>query len=114
MKSCELENSDVFARNLLRYIKGANKRQCDVAEAIGVSPCTISDWLKCRTYPRMDKIQLLAEYFGINKSDLVEEVYVAKETVGEEDQELLDLFHRLPKDKRAFVLSMIRSAIHNL
>ena len=34
---------------------------------------TFSDWVHARTYPRIDKIELMANYFGIEKSDLVEE-----------------------------------------
>lgn len=114
MKKIELGNSEVFARNLLRYIRGADKTQAEVAKAIGVHPASMSDWLTGRTYPRMDKIQLLAEYFGIQKSDLVEDEYVKKETISEQDQDILDLFHKVPEEKREFVLSMIRVAIETL
>lgn len=114
MNKNELENTEVFSRNLSRYIKGAEKTQLDVAKAIGVSPSTITDWIKGRTYPRMDKIQLLSEYFGIQKSDLVEDVNVGKEAVTDEDQKVLDLFHKVPKEKRELVLSMINAAIDSL
>ena len=33
---------------------------------------TVRDWLKGITYPRIGKIELLANYFNINKSDLIE------------------------------------------
>ncbi len=114
MKKFELGNSEVFSRNLLRYIQASGKSQLEVAKAIGVSPSSVNDWIKGRTYPRMDKVQLLAEYFGIQKSDLVEDVCVAKETISEEEQEIIDLFHKVPEEKREFVLSVIRAAIENL
>jgi len=34
---------------------------------------TFSDWVNAKTYPRIDKIELMANYFGISKADLVEE-----------------------------------------
>lgn len=34
---------------------------------------TFSDWINAKTYPRIDKIELMANYFGIEKSDLVED-----------------------------------------
>lgn len=34
---------------------------------------TVSDWMHARTYPRIDKIEMMANYFGIEKSDLVEQ-----------------------------------------
>lgn len=114
MKKTKSENGEVFSRNLQRHMRISQAKQIDIARAIGVSPSTIGDWIKERTFPRMDKVQLLAEYFGIQKSELLEDVYVAKETVTEEDQKVLDLFHKVPKEKRELVLSMIRAALDNL
>lgn len=114
MIKTSLGNGEVFSRNLKRYIANANKSQVEVAKAIGVSPCTITDWIKGRTYPRMDKVQLLAEYFGIKKSDLVEDENITKESISDKEQEIFDLFHKIPEEKREFVLSMIRAAVDNL
>ena len=109
-----LGNQEIFSRNLSRLMSSTGKTQREVAQAIGVSPSTFCDWLRGNMYPRMDKLQMLAEYFGVNKSDLVEEVYAAKETISKEDQEVLDLFHKVPVKKRELVLSMIRAAVDNL
>ena len=32
-----------------------------------------TDWVKGNSYPRIDKIELMANYFGISKADLVED-----------------------------------------
>lgn len=110
----DLGNKEVFSRNLARCIKRADKTQREIAKAVRVSPSTVCDWLNGRGYPRMDKLQLLAEYFGISKSELVEDNYVAKETVSKQEQEIIDLFHKVPEEKRELVLSMIRAAVDNL
>ncbi len=68
-----VENKTVFARNLRKYIQVNNVLKIDVARAAKVSSGTISDWLSERSYPRMDKIQRIAEFFHIEKSDLIEE-----------------------------------------
>ena len=47
--------------------------QKELAEIIGVSAPTMNDWLQAKKYPRIDKIEKLANYFGILKSDLIEE-----------------------------------------
>ena len=107
-------NQDVFTRNFKRYLAHSGMKQIDVAKSVGVSTGTITDWKKGRSYPRMDKVQLLSECFGIRKSDLVEDVNVAKESVSNKEQEVLDLFHKVPEEKREFVLSLIRAAIDNL
>lgn len=67
-----LGNKIVFSENLKYYLSKSGSLQKDVAAVAKVSQGTITDWLKKRSYPRMDKIQLLAEYFGIEMADLVE------------------------------------------
>lgn len=44
-----------------------------MCEALGVKYTTLTDWVNGKTYPRIDKIELMANYFGIKKSDLVED-----------------------------------------
>ena len=110
----DLGNSEIFARNVRRHLANAGKKQIDACRAIGVSTGTFSDWMSGRSYPRMDKIQLLSEFLGVKKSDLVEDVNVAKEVVSNKEQEVLDLFHKVPEEKREFVLSLIRATIDNL
>ena len=60
----------IFQSNLLYYL--GDKPQAEVAKAIGVSPQTFNTWCRGIAMPRMEKIQLLADYFGIKKSDLIE------------------------------------------
>ncbi|MCL1951736.1 MAG: hypothetical protein FWF60_02790 [Oscillospiraceae bacterium] len=43
---------------------------CDI---LGVAYTTFSDWYNGNKYPRIDKIEMMANYFGILKSDLVED-----------------------------------------
>ena len=110
----DLGNKKVFAKNLERCLKRADKTQRELAKAIGVHPATICDWLGERAYPRMDKVQLIAEFFGISKSELVEENYVAKETISGKEQKLLDLFHNVPEEHRDGLLDLIEVYAKNL
>lgn len=64
---------EVFAKNLNRYMQMKNITQKELAEIIGVSAPTMNDWIKARKYPRIDKVEMLANYFGILKSDLIED-----------------------------------------
>ena len=108
----QLDPRVIFSNNLKRYLELTGKSQKEVANAIGVQPSTFCDWLNLRTYPRVDKVQALANYFGIKKSDLVEEVSDEEEEL--DNLKMLELFHKVPKEKRELVLSMIRAAIDNL
>ena len=54
-------------------MKENDKSRREVSEALGVSYYTFSDWVNGKKYPRMDKVEMLANYFGILKSDLIED-----------------------------------------
>lgn len=110
----DLGNKEVFTRNLHRYVAKSGENQKEIAKAIGVSAGTFCDWMKGRAYPRMDKVQLLADYFGIKKSDLVEDVCVAKDAISEKEQKLLDLFHTVPEEHRDGLLELIEVYAKNL
>lgn len=69
----DLGNKKVFAKNLNKYIEIKNVDRSTVAEAIGVKYSTFADWCNANYYPRIDKIEALANYFGISKSDLIED-----------------------------------------
>lgn len=63
----------IFSRNLVNILSLREKSQIEVARAIGISQQTFNTWVRGKALPRMDKIQLLAEYFNIQMSDLIED-----------------------------------------
>ncbi|AOP13613.1 XRE family transcriptional regulator [Bacillus sp. FSL K6-1109] len=63
----------IFAENLKRLIERRKIDQKELARAIGVSDQSVSNWVRGDKYPRIDKVQLIADYFQVNKSDLLEE-----------------------------------------
>lgn len=107
-------NKEVFARNLTMYLHRSGKSQREMAEIVGVSSSTFNDWANGRKYPRIDKIEFMANFFGIKKSDLIEE---HKENSPDElqltegEQAMLELFRLIPKDRQQLVLQMIRAAL---
>ena len=62
----------IFTSNLNYYIQRSGKTQREIADSIGVSPQTFNTWCKGIAIPRMIKIQALADYFKISKSDLID------------------------------------------
>lgn len=68
-----LGNKEVMAKNLHYYVERSGKTQKEMSEIVGVATSTFNDWMKAKAYPRIDKIELLANYFGILKSDLIED-----------------------------------------
>lgn len=68
----DLGNKEILAENLKYYMELNNKDRNDLARDLDIPYTTITSWLKAEFYPRIDKIEMLANYFEIKKSDLVE------------------------------------------
>ena len=83
-------NKKIFAKNLIYYMTTNNKTQSDLVTDLNLTASTVSDWANGKKYPRVDKMQLLADYFGILKSDLTEEHETSKMTDDIELQEYLE------------------------
>lgn len=62
----------IFTRQLKYYMDLNNKNQMDLMNDLRLSSSTVSSWCTGAKMPRMGKIQMLADYFGINKSNLIE------------------------------------------
>lgn len=75
----DLGNREIFSKNLQYYMNLYNKTRIQVAKDIGVSYTTFTSWIKGINYPRIDKIELLANYFRVNKADLIENKYSENE-----------------------------------
>ena len=67
-----IENKEVMARNIKRLMEGKQVKAMDVCRALDIKQPTFSDWINAKTYPRIDKIEKMARYFGVSQSDLVE------------------------------------------
>lgn len=72
-KRNDLGNKDIFSKNLKMYMDDKDISRTQLAEILDTPYSTLSDWVNGKKYPRIDKIELLANYFGIDKSDLIEE-----------------------------------------
>ena len=79
-------NKAIFAKNLIYYIERSGRSQKEIADMLGVATSTLNNWVKGSKYPRIDKIEMLANYFGILKSDLIEEKLTEEK---EKDNDLL-------------------------
>lgn len=65
-----------FARNLKHIMNQKGVAQADLVARFGITASTVSDWCNGKKYPRVNKIQLLADYFGVSRSELTEELGV--------------------------------------
>lgn len=67
-----LGNKEIMARNIKRYMQKMGISRKDFCERLGFAYSTVTDWLNAEKYPRIDKIEMMANFFGISKADLVE------------------------------------------
>ena len=93
-----LGNKEVMAKNLIHYVSRSGKTQKELASIVGVAPSTFNDWLKAKKYPRIDKIELLADYFGILKSDLIEERSNEYKEIQKNNDVIVDIIVRMRMD----------------
>lgn len=106
----DLGNKEVFAKNLLYYLEYYNKDSVDVCRALDIPASTFSDWLNAKKYPRIDKIELLANYFNIKKSDLIENKYKDSESsipTLEQYKLLFDKDTSLTDNQREFLINFL-------
>lgn len=68
-----LGNKEIFSRNLRNLMQKYGKDRNQICDELGFKYSTFSDWYNGNKYPRIDKIEMLANYFGILKSDLIED-----------------------------------------
>lgn len=68
----DLGNKQIMANNIKKFLESSEKTQKELCQSLGFRESTFSDWVNAKTYPRIDKIEMMANYFGITKADLVE------------------------------------------
>lgn len=113
------EGKAIMGKNIKRLLKQNSMTAARLSEIVGVSTATISDWSNGKTYPRIDKIETMAEYFGISKSALVEdpEQVVKNEQT---DEPILMAAHwgldlsGVPDEERARVIDRAKSYVEGL
>ena len=110
-------NKDILAKNLKKYILKSGKDRSMVAEDLGLSYSTLTDWVNGKKYPRINNIEKLAVYFNISKSDLIEDFEEIKKDNDRlatiivklrMNKELLDVVERLVSLDKAKLESLSR------
>lgn len=90
----------IFSSNLTGLMNQSGKTVADIAADLNVPYTTAASWAKGEKYPRMDKVQALADYFGVTKSELIE----APGEGGPDDElrEVLEFYKNRPDMKLLF------------
>lgn len=67
----EKEINRIIADNLVHQMSIHNCTQLELAQYMGVSQATVSNWCKGVKLPRMSKVDKICDFFHINRSDLL-------------------------------------------
>lgn len=90
-------NKEIMAKNIKRYMdmKGVTNQQ--LCDALDFKYTTFMDWIKGVTYPRIGKVEAMANYFGCEKSDLIEEKMTPE--IEKDNDTLSSIIVRMTMDK---------------
>ena len=107
-----LGNREIMAANIRRYLMLTGKTQKEVCKDLGIKEMTFSDWVNAKTYPRIDKIEKLSNYFHIQKADLVEEYTEPAEQedpppLDPDEEELVTKYRQLSPDGKNTIRDMV-------
>ena len=103
-----------MAENIKRHMerKGVTKQQ--VCDALNFKYTTFVDWINAKTYPRIGKVEAMANYFGCEKSDLIEdkkEKPTVDDGLSEKRKALIDFAMSVPEDQAAMILRVMKSIV---
>lgn len=107
----------IFAKNLNHLLDVRGETQADIMRLLGVSKSTVSSWCTAEKMPRMDKVEALANHFGVMKSDLIEDKGDTKKPAPEGselsavDQELISLLRQLNPEQSLRVMDFVRGIL---
>ena len=103
----DLGNKEVFAKNLNHYMRINNVDRNRICHDLNFNYTTVREWTNGTSYPRIDKIEALANYFGILKSDLIEDGKNSKNS--ELDELLFSKAKDLSEEDKKMLLSIINA-----
>lgn len=111
-----LGNKEILAKNLQYYIERSGKDRRQLAEIWGVPYSTLTNWVTAKKYPRIDKIEIMADYFGVLKSDLIEEKQEEEKPanddgLSESQRVLIDFAKTLSEEQAHKVLQLMKSIL---
>ena len=69
----EAEQRKIFSENLTKLLQRCGKTQLQLANSLDVSKSTVSSWCSGSKMPRMGKIDEIAAWLSVSRSELIEE-----------------------------------------
>lgn len=105
----EQEINRIITENINAFIEKRNLTQKEVAEYVGVSQGTVSEWCKGKKTPRMTKFDKLCELFRCSREDLMRD---SRTAVVDPEKERIQALQEQLRDNPA--IGMLLSAAKDL
>ena len=109
-----LGNKEILSKNLKYYIEMSGKDRRELADTWGFPYSTVTEWINGKKYPRIDRIEIMADYFGIQKSDLIEDKEkptADDDGLSDDVRTLIEFAKTVPEDKAAMILQVMKSIV---
>ena len=109
-------HKQIMADNIKRYMEKKGVTNQQLCDALDFKYTTFLDWIKAVTYPRMGKVEAMANYFGCEKSDLIEEKPLTNEDEGltKSQLELMEFARGLSEREAEQVLQTMKLLVQGL
>ena len=94
----------IFMTNLNNFMAMNGFKQADLARHMRVSTATAAKWCTGQSMPRIDKIQSICNWLGIDKGDLLSRTAAPEETyyIDREARDLAEFLHKSPEYRVLF------------
>lgn len=67
------ELTGMLKTNLQKYIQKTDKTPKEICEEMGIPYPTFMQWTEGRSYPSIERISLIADYFHVTMAELIQE-----------------------------------------
>lgn len=110
---------EIFSKNLRYYMSLKDKSQIDIVNDLGYDKSAVSTWCNGTRLPRMDKVDALAEYLGVRRSDLIDEREAKEQDppsrqLRDDETQLLSYYNLLDTEDKAEVRGYARGLMRSL
>lgn len=115
----DVGNKEIMGRNITRLMNEAGKTRNDVCRDLGLRYSTFTEWVNGKKYPRIDKIEMMADYFHVQKSELIEAQIEKAATndgdgLSESQRELMEFARGLSEEQAERALQILTLALQGL
>ncbi len=99
---------EIFVSNLHRLMDERRINQMDIANALRITPSTVSDWYLGKKYPRVDTMQRLADLLDVPMSRLTTAVSTASiDEISEAERRLIQAYRAADETAQKYALEML-------